>query len=541
MTVTTSRPFEGERELPRGNLETALDEFRAALGENGLLLTPEAYAEYRDPYQPTAWSDFTSAAILQPTTVEQVQEIVRIAQRHQVTIWTQSQGRNNGYGGAAPRVSGCVTLNLRRMNKVLEINEKLGYALVEPGVSFQELYDAIEAQGANLMLSVPDLGWGSVVGNALDSGTTYLPNGKDFRAVCGLEVVTPDGDLLRTGMGAMEGNKSWNLYPRSFGPALDQLFVQSNLGIVTKMGVWLTPKPEKIIHAAVTVPQDQDLIPLIDTLRELRLDGTIDGVPCVFNTLFLASGAGQRDSFWQGEQPVPEERIEEIAKELGVGRWFLRFALWGDDAIVDLQMAKAERAFAAAIPGARIVSSKRTPEEARNLPNSSDRVLSGVPNLEWLDMRGWYGGENGGHMGFSPVVPLSGQEVYDLECFMRGVMESNGLDYFSDIIVVTARAAIAVSGALYDYTDEEATRVAYDATRELVGKAGARGFGEYRAHLHFMDKAAAQYGFNDHAYLRFVERLKDAVDPAGILSPGKQGVWPRSMRAGGHDRAEVSS
>ena len=46
------------------------------------------------------------------------------------------------------------------------------------------------------------------------------------------------------------------------------------------------------------------------------------------------------------------------------------------------------------------------------------------------------------------------------------------------------------------------------------------GYAEYRAHVDFMDEAAAQYSFGDHAYRRFCETLKDAIDPAGILNPG---------------------
>lgn len=44
------------------------------------------------------------------------------------------------------------------------------------------------------------------------------------------------------------------------------------------------------------------------------------------------------------------------------------------------------------------------------------------------------------------------------------------------------------------------------------------------------DRVASLYDFNDHAYRRFVETIKDAVDPKGILSPGKQGIWPKRFR-----------
>ena len=56
------------------------------------------------------------------------------------------------------------------------------------------------------------------------------------------------------------------------------------------------------------------------------------------------------------------------------------------------------------------------------------------------------------------------------------------------------------------------------------------GWGEYRTHIAYMDDVMNVYSFNNHALLRFHEKIKDAVDPNGILSPGKQGIWPKSMR-----------
>ena len=89
--------------------------------------------------------------------------------------WPISRGKNNGYGGAAPQVRGSVMLSFRNMNKVLEINEELGYAIVEPGVSWFDLHDAIEAGGHDLVASIVDIGWGGVVSNTLEHGLTYMP------------------------------------------------------------------------------------------------------------------------------------------------------------------------------------------------------------------------------------------------------------------------------------------------------------------------------------------------------------------------------
>src|SRR3546814_13141713 len=77
--------------------------------------------------------------------------------------------------------------------------------------------------GSKLGMSGPDLGAGSVIGNALEHGVGYTLIGDHFGQHCGMEVVLPDGDILRTGMGGMSNPHNWTIYPHSAGPSWDEI------------------------------------------------------------------------------------------------------------------------------------------------------------------------------------------------------------------------------------------------------------------------------------------------------------------------------
>ena len=252
-------------------------------------------------------------------------------------------------------------------------------------MSFFELYEAVRGSGHKLWISVPDLGWGSVIGNTLEYGVGYTPYGEHAANACGLEVVLPDGELVRTGTGAISNGRAWHVYRRSFGPSFDGLFFQSNLGIVTKMGVWLMPEPECYLPGWVMAPRDDDLGPMVDTLRELMLGGSITGYPMILSPVAAASVFTDRAHWHQGEGVLPEEAIERICSELGFGRWTMRFAIHGDEAIVDHKFAKVQEAFGR-IEGAPS-SARRSPgSQVHTIENPAERVQAGVPNLELVQM-----------------------------------------------------------------------------------------------------------------------------------------------------------
>lgn len=159
-----------EHILPPGVTQEAFDkaiaEFVSAIGKEAVF-TGEALRDYVDPYEiasPGISRKIPSAAVC-PSTVHELQGVLKVANEYEIPVWTFSRGKNIGYGGPAPRLPGSVALDLHRMNKVLEVNEKFAYAVVEPGVTFTDLYQYCEANGLKVWPSVPSLGWGSVIGN----------------------------------------------------------------------------------------------------------------------------------------------------------------------------------------------------------------------------------------------------------------------------------------------------------------------------------------------------------------------------------------
>src|SRR2546423_240873 len=101
----------------------AIDAFTAALGADKVLTAEEELLEFRDPFRFETWTDYAASAVVMPTAVEEVQAVVRVANEHRIPLWAHGVGKNNGYGGPAPRVDGSVIVSLRNMNKVLEIDE----------------------------------------------------------------------------------------------------------------------------------------------------------------------------------------------------------------------------------------------------------------------------------------------------------------------------------------------------------------------------------------------------------------------------------
>ena len=535
----------------------AIRQFEEAVGKEWVFTSDEDVALYRDAYSPF-WGEadeLIASAAVAPDGVEQVQKVVRIANRYKIPIYPVSTGKNLGYGGSAPVLSGSVVLDLKRMNRILEVNEHNAYALVEPGVSYFDLYRYIQEKGLKLWVDVPDPGWGSPIGNSLDRGGGYLTAmyRNHFDSHCGMEVVLANGELMRTGMGALPGAQTWQQYKSGFGPWIDGMFSQSNFGVVTKMGFWLMPEPDSYLSGTVIVPRHDDLIPLVNILNYLENTRVTNGMPDLASPLLgipmLSEFAARFD---QGSTPFdrPQDaeltaliakaggnmtpELDDYAQRKSIGYWSCKLSFYGAAKANAANWAFAQEKFSA-IPGVKF-----EPGESYKLPltpEQCERVHKpqfGIPSLAMFSIgaRSAMNPEpSNGHMWFSPIIPRTGEAIFEANRVFGQAAKELGLPFLNFNLPSTywERAFIFIF-AFPVVRDIETNKKNRAAFKKLIQVAADHGWGEYRTAPVFQDAIMNTYSFNNHALLHFHETVKDAIDPNGILSAGRYGIWPKHVR-----------
>ncbi|MED5608381.1 MULTISPECIES: FAD-binding oxidoreductase [unclassified Pseudomonas] len=507
--------------LPRGvdanHFQQALAKFRKLLGEENVLAKDDQLIPYGKIMMPVDNAEHAPSAAVTATSLEQVQGVVKICNEFKIPLWTISTGRNFGYGSAAPAQRGQVILDLKKMNKILHIDPELCTALVEPGVTYGQLYDYLQEHNLPLMLSfsAPSAIAGPV-GNTMDRGVGYTPYGEHFLMQCGMEVVLANGDVYRTGMGGVPGDKAWQVFKWGYGPTLDGMFTQANYGICTKMGFWLMPKPPVFKPFCIVYDDEADIADIVEMIRPLRIAQIIPNAVVIANALWEAAGISVRRADYIKEKgATPDSVIQKIVKDKGLGQWNVYAALYGTAEQVEVNWKIVTETVKKSGKG-RIV----TQEQAGDTQPFKYRaeLMSGVPNLQEFGLYNWRGG--GGSMWFAPVSQARGSECDKQKVLAKRILNKHGLDYTGEFIVGW-RDMHHVIDVLYDRTDPEETQRAHDCFAELLDEFAKEGYAVYRVNTAFQERVAQIYG----PVKRKVEHaIKRALDPNNILSPGKSGI-----------------
>lgn len=485
-------------------------------------------------------------ALIRPASRAELQACVRIAARYQVPLCPISQGKNWGYGSRVPATDGCVLAELGRMNRILDYDEKLAYVTLEPGVTFQQLYDFLARAGSNLMInatgSAPDT---SVIGNTLERGVGAGPYADRAQYVCNLEVVLPGGELIHTGYGRFDTPLA-PLHAAGVGPQLAGMFTQSSYGIVTRMTVWLAPRPAYFHTLYFRLGQAARLPALIDALQQLKLAGPPQAQYSLWNDYKLLATVQQYP--WQaagGRTPLPDELRAGLCAQLDVAAWngfggLYSCSRWHGRAERDLvaralkgkadnltfvsdtraQLARVLSRPLRWLSDYNIVKATRSHDRSAspwfgvpsgNLSSAYWRKATPVPATPDPDADGC------GVIWCSPCVPFDGRQVAEACAISERVLLAHQFEPNIALIGVTPRVVYAIVSLIYDRAvpgEDQRARACHDTLlRELVG----RGYLPYRLGLQSIGGLPPAH--DDDVQLH--GRLRAALDPHGILAPGR--------------------
>lgn len=484
-------------------------------------------------------------AVIRPGNKDEVQDCVRIANQFNTPIYPISTGKNWGYGSSVPPQSGCTIMDLSRLNSIVNFNEKLAYVTIEPGVTQRQLYDFLVEKGGTLWMdatgSSPDC---SIIGNTLERGFGHTPYGDHFAHACGMEVILPSGECIYTGFGSPETAPATPVYKWGVGPYLDGLFTQSNLGIVTQMTIWLMPKPEHFLAFNFSIGKDSELEVLLEGLRQLRLEGTIRSAVHIGDAYKVFSSIQQYP--WEGMQgqiPLSAELLEQYKKKWRFGAWNGSGGLYGTKGQVAAARARIKKVLKprtsqlkfindhtlqigkyAARPYKKLTGTDLA--ELLKLVRPAYGLLKGEPTAFFLASTYWRKRgtipeemnpdmDGCGLIWCAPVTPNDAKCVRRLLDIVRGVFCGHPFEPAMSLTMINERSLENVISISYDRAipgEDERAKLVH---RDLLKRLEDAGYHPYRHTIADMPGSPAV----SPERRRLLSRIKQAIDPVGILAP----------------------
>ncbi|CCF42929.1 vanillyl-alcohol oxidase [Colletotrichum higginsianum] len=281
----------------------------------------------------------------------------------------------------------------------------------------------------------------------------------------------------------------------------------------------------------VTYARDEDIQAAVEIVGKLRLHHVL-AHSCSIRYITLDTGFySPRAAFTDSPKDVilTEEELDAMCARNTLGRWNFTGCVYGPPKIRELTM--------------QVIREEMTKPAGSRLYTLDDRterpsMLHGrAPNMEGLcnmDQQNWIKQwmPNAAHILFTPVSRIDGGSALEQFQLAKALFAEYQMDFFGHLAVYH-RDMHNVSCIVYDSEDAAMRGRAWDLARRLIDEWQKRGWGEMRTHIGLHDQVAASYDFNNRAMLRLNEKVKEMLDPKGIIAPGKSGIWPR-----GYDRGK---
>lgn len=526
------------------NQDKAIEAWSELLGEDNIACDR---ALLKEAQTATFQTQQQIPVVLRPKCREEVQECLKIANQFEIAVYPISSGKNWGYGSRVPVQDGCALLDLSLLERILDFDEKLAYVTIEPGVTQRQLYEFLQEHSSGLWMdatgSSPD---SSLIGNIMERGFGHTPYGDRFANICGMEVVLPTGECVHTGFGRFSNAKTSSLYRWGLGPYLDGIFSQSNLGIVTKMTLWLMPAPEYFQAFYFSIDRDEQLPDLIDALRPLRLNGTIRSAVHVGNSYKVLSSIRQYP--WEeasGITPLSPQLMSQFAKTWDFGAWNGSGGIYGSRN----QVAEARRLIRRALRGkvnklrflddflidlAQKFAKPYQKLTGLNLPELLKLLkpvyglMKGIPTDTQLLSTYWRkklsppeqinpDRDGCGLIWCAPVAPLDGQHAATINRIVSQILNDYQFEPLISMTLLTERCLGCVLTIAYDREVPGEDEKAMECYHKLLQELTQTGYYPYRVGIQSMGGMV----YDEASYQDLLGKLKTAFDPNQILAPGR--------------------
>jgi FAD/FMN-containing dehydrogenase len=462
-----------------------VDELRAIVGSGHVLTAPADTAPYLTDWRKRYTG--TAQAVVRPAETVQVAAVVRACGAARAPM--VPQGGNTGLvGGGTPDAGGqAVVISLQRMNRVRAIDSANDTVTVEAGCVLQRVQDVAREHRRLFPLSLAAEGSATIGGNIATNagGTQVLRYGNARELVLGLEVVLPSGAVWDGLRGLRKDNTGYDL---------KQLFIgaEGTLGVITAAALKLFPLPAAQITAFVAVPSLAAAVSLLDRARnaagpaltafEVMSDKCLERLARELPQVRLPLPVGQR---WFGLVELSDHESEAHAAQVLETLLGAAFeAGEATDAVVARSIAEARSMWAVreSIPEAHARSGGNVKHDIA-LPVSAIPQFVAETDARLAARFPWIQPSTFGHLG-------DGNLHYNMG----------------------TRDGVPISMAFEH--EAEINRVVYDAVAARGGSISAEhGLGQL--------KRVSIRDYKPAVELQTMRAIKDALDPLGLMNPGK--------------------
>ena len=466
--------------------------------------------------------------IVRPNNLSKIVSLLKSANKSKTPIFPVSGGKNWGYELSQLKKKGII-LDLSKLNKIIDYNEQLAYVTVEPGVTFEKLFNFLKKKKSRLMLTTTGASpKSSLIGATVERGIGrgFYPKRNEY--VCGFEIVLPNGKVINTGMKPFGGELLSHVFKEGIGPDFSGLFLQSNLGIVTKMTIWLAPMPDFIRTFSCHIKNESNLPGLIDNLRVLKFKDLIKGNFFFANDYkILASKQQYPWKEMKNKTPLNDKTLNRLKS-----RWGIKggFTIEGMIASTDKKDANYKTKTIKTSLKSMVFDlrfSNLFPTKALYFFKYDRHNLPGIPSEEALlsiywrkkikvpeDINPWR--DKCGIMWIGLVSPLLGEVMTKTIKEIKRVFVKYAFEPNIGFNLATDRAAYIIVAILYDKEVKGEDKRASKCYKETITALKKYGILPYRLTTESMNLIEP-----DKEYISLLRSLKKLVDPNNILAPGR--------------------